>query len=786
MAVQTSPLLWLPTELLLLIANELPTSEHFELLFVCRAFHDAFVQSIWREPTGKLYELEHREVRDSAIQRYHQFIRTVAYTPSMDDHQVDLRVLLKHVNHLVLPLSSALHVLSDFAGECLQHVTFKLGEGDATLDEAHRRDLVGWLNGDSGGYILSVTWHIPSERLAIVVRSLISAMTKSDICRVQVSNWFSFDSEVVKLLAPYLTELVDSDAISSDDCMTLRTCEQFGTRFGTSSIAYPWLTTLHLPMCCHDSFSYADNGDRQDNDFSGLAHVADAGRFPKLSKLHVVGLPFSGERDYRPSLSLLFSQQWTTVVDIHFRHGLRLCDIISYLPSVPKAKRVTIDAYFGLRSFMMETWNDEAITAEWDTTIETIDLHQLGTTLPRLEILKVTYNRRISVIAAAPASAPAPGDRHLLHRLRELEFYCKHAVDSDAYRMILTAPKLHDLNICITDFTSPPDGSLGNVVSLSVTWLGLEDGEIKVEQYTADDFVKMLSRYPALERLWVNKENYSPFFPPRKDGKYGAAGIFKGAQTVFFAYIGFDAVSTGAQECRNPQRDLPVGICLSLLICTALYIAVTAVLLGLRPYPQLDTKAPLVNALELHPGSRWLRIMVEVGGVAGLTSVMLIMLMGQPRIMYAMAKDGLMPRIFSRIHPRFKTPYIPTICTGVICAIAAAFLPIDLLGDLTSVGTLLAFFLVNLSVPVLRYSHPNAHRGFRVPLGPYIVPFLGAIIAMLLIVMSGTSTGIRLAAWIGIGWIVYAIFGYRSSHLNNSHHIAELTPTDEEAKFAAH
>ncbi|KAI8866170.1 amino acid transporter [Ramicandelaber brevisporus] len=286
---------------------------------------------------------------------------------------------------------------------------------------------------------------------------------------------------------------------------------------------------------------------------------------------------------------------------------------------------------------------------------------------------------------------------------------------------------------------------------------------------------------------WTKKDLYQPFFPPRENGKYGVAGIFKGAQTVFFAYIGFDAVSTGAQECKNPQRDLPIGICVSLLVCTALYIGVTAVLLGLRPFPELDTKAPLVDALVLHSGSKWLRIMIEIGAVAGLTSVMLILLMGQPRILYAMAKDGLMPRIFSRIHPRFKTPYVPTMFTGIICSIAAAFLPIDLLGDLTSVGTLLAFFLVNLSVPMLRYSHPNAHRGFRVPLGPYIIPFLGAIIAMLLIVMSGSSTGIRLAAWMGIGWIVYAIFGSRHSHLNNSPHIEELgIPSDDEMKMAHH
>jgi len=144
-----------------------------------------------------------------------------------------------------------------------------------------------------------------------------------------------------------------------------------------------------------------------------------------------------------------------------------------------------------------------------------------------------------------------------------------------------------------------------------------------------------------------------------------------------------------------------------------------------------------------------------------------------------------MPRIFSRIHPRFKTPHIPTIVSGTICAVAAAFLPIDLLGDLTSVGTLLAFFLVNLSVPALRYSHPNAHRGFRVPLGPFVIPIFGAAIAMLLIVMSGNSTGIRLVAWMGIGWVIYGIFGHRSSHLNNSHHIEELV-IDEEAKLGGH
>ncbi|KAI8872496.1 amino acid transporter, partial [Ramicandelaber brevisporus] len=272
---------------------------------------------------------------------------------------------------------------------------------------------------------------------------------------------------------------------------------------------------------------------------------------------------------------------------------------------------------------------------------------------------------------------------------------------------------------------------------------------------------------------WVSKENYQPFFPPRQDGMYGVAGIFKGAQVVFFAYIGFDTVSTSAQECKNPQRDLPIGICLSLLICTALYIGVTAVLLGLRPFGELNTRAPLSGALAIHDNSRWLRVLVEVGAFASLTSVLLVKLMGQPRIFYAMSKDGLMPRVFSRIHPRFKTPHIATIVSGTICAIAAAFLPIELLGDLTSVGTLLAFFLVNLSVPVLRYSHPNAHRGFRVPLGPFIIPFLGAIIAMLLIILSDQLIGIRLAAWIVIGWVIYAIFGYRHSHLNNPHRIKE-------------
>ncbi|KAJ1959020.1 hypothetical protein GGI12_004560 [Dipsacomyces acuminosporus] len=275
---------------------------------------------------------------------------------------------------------------------------------------------------------------------------------------------------------------------------------------------------------------------------------------------------------------------------------------------------------------------------------------------------------------------------------------------------------------------------------------------------------------------YVDRKNYTPFVPPREKNSYGAQGVFKGAQRVFFAYIGFDAVSTAAQEAKDPQKDLPWGICASLGICTALYIAVSTVLLGIISYKDLrGVASPISAGLVPHPGTRWLRICVELGAIAGLSSVILILLMGQPRIFFTMARDGLFPKIFGRLHPKFKTPFVPTLVSGVVCAVLAGVLPVDILGDMTSVGTLLAFIFVNIGVIIMRYTHPHIARGFRVPGGPFLIPIPGAIIAIILLVLSDGPTIYRLFIWLAIGLIVYALFGYRYSRVGNPE---KWTPED--------
>ncbi|KAJ2376702.1 hypothetical protein IW150_001822 [Coemansia sp. RSA 2607] len=267
---------------------------------------------------------------------------------------------------------------------------------------------------------------------------------------------------------------------------------------------------------------------------------------------------------------------------------------------------------------------------------------------------------------------------------------------------------------------------------------------------------------------YVDRSNYHPFVPPREGSSYGAQGVFKGTQRVFFAYIGFDAVSTAAQEARDPQRDLPWGICASLGLCTALYIAVSAVLCGIISYSELKGVAsPLTYALEFHKNTKWLRILIELGAICGLTSVILILLMGQPRIFFTMARDGLFPKILGRLHSRFKTPYVPTLVSGVVCAALAGVLPVDILGDMTSVGTLLAFILVNIGVIVMRYTHPDAERGFRVPGGPWLIPIPGAIIALVILVLSDGPTIYRLFIWLAVGIVVYAMYGFRHSRVGN-------------------
>jgi APA family basic amino acid/polyamine antiporter len=268
---------------------------------------------------------------------------------------------------------------------------------------------------------------------------------------------------------------------------------------------------------------------------------------------------------------------------------------------------------------------------------------------------------------------------------------------------------------------------------------------------------------------YIHRANWSPFIPDNTGefGHFGISGVFQGATTVFFAYIGFDAVSTAAQETKNPQRDLPIGILGSLAICTVLYIAVSVVLTGVVSYKELGVPHPIALGISV-TGKRWLETAVEIGAIAGLSSVMLVMLLGQPRIFYSMARDGLFPEFATKVHPRFGTPHVTTIVSGVLCALAGGFLPLEVLGHMTSIGTLFAFVLVSIGVMVLRLRHPELPRAFRVPGGAYVVPLAGAVSSGVLMCTAPPSTLIRLFAWMAVGLVLYAVYGRVHSKLRKA------------------
>jgi len=263
---------------------------------------------------------------------------------------------------------------------------------------------------------------------------------------------------------------------------------------------------------------------------------------------------------------------------------------------------------------------------------------------------------------------------------------------------------------------------------------------------------------------YINKANWHPFVPAiDAAGNFGWHGVLRAAGVIFFAYIGFDAVSTAAQESKNPQRDMPIGLLASLGICTVLYIVVSLVLTGVVNYTQLNVSAPIAVAINsLGPSLSWLTFFIKVGAIAGLSSVILVMLLGQPRIFYTMSKDGLLPPVFSTVHPKFRTPWIAQIVTGAAAMLIAGLFPIGLLGELVSIGTLLAFAIVCAGIFVLRFTDPQIHRPFRVPAFWLVAP-LG--VAFCIFLMSGlpADTWARLIVWMAIGIGVYFFYGRRHS-----------------------
>ena len=263
----------------------------------------------------------------------------------------------------------------------------------------------------------------------------------------------------------------------------------------------------------------------------------------------------------------------------------------------------------------------------------------------------------------------------------------------------------------------------------------------------------------------VNPANWHPFIPPSTGvrGHFGWSGVTQGAGIVFFAYIGFDAVSTAAQEAKNPQRDMPIGIIGSLLICTVLYIAVSAVATGIVPYLQLDVPDPIAVAAD-HAGLGWMSAAIKLGAIAGLSSVILVMLLGQSRIFWTMADDGLLPKFVSRVHPKFRTPWITTILTGIVVAFFAALFTVREAGSLVSIGTLLAFVIVSIGVLVLRIREPHLPRTFKTP-AVWVVAPLGALSALYLMIALPWRTWERLIIWFVIGMVIYFFYGVRRSKL---------------------
>jgi APA family basic amino acid/polyamine antiporter len=295
---------------------------------------------------------------------------------------------------------------------------------------------------------------------------------------------------------------------------------------------------------------------------------------------------------------------------------------------------------------------------------------------------------------------------------------------------------------------------------------------------------------------FIEPANWTPFIPPNEGGfRYGVPGVFRAASVIFFAYVGFEAVSTAAGEAKNPQRDMPIGILGSLFVCTAIYMIVAAVLTGIVPYNQLGVPEPIAVAVD-RMGMPTFSFFIKIGAIAGLSSVMLILTYGQSRVFFAMARDGLLPRMFSVIHPKFRTPWKGTILLGGLIAIASSLLPITILGDLVSLGTAFAFAMVCASVLWLRKVRPDLHRPFRAP-GGAAVPILGILSAgvlaapLIIDIINKAMNGDPIPAYIlttylVLGALIYATYGYRNSRLGQGLDILDDSPLQGAMQAAAH
>ena len=302
--------------------------------------------------------------------------------------------------------------------------------------------------------------------------------------------------------------------------------------------------------------------------------------------------------------------------------------------------------------------------------------------------------------------------------------------------------------------------------------------------------------------FYLTADNYTPFVPPSEptpegegglqqpliqlfgitQGTFGWGGVVAGASIVFFAFIGFDIVATAAEETKNPKKDLPRGIIGSLVICTLLYVAVSLVVVGMQPYDELSVTAPLADAFS-SVGLDWASSLISVGALAGLTSVVMILMLGQSRVLFAMSRDHLLPPALGAVHPKYGTPYRITIATGVVVALLAGFLPLSTLAELVNIGTLFAFVLVSIAVIVLRRTRPDLPRAFRVPLVPFL-PIVSVLACLYLMANLPVETWLRFVVWMALGFIVYFAYGRRHSRLggDEGRAAAERLTADREAR----